>query len=337
MSTRSGYKFRRSSLFNSVTNPKIRRVKQEKMATLTPDKVIDVVAKIMPSDYNGCPLMLNNAIDRLEILRESVNHEDNQKLLISLIKAKFSGKARDALNDDITTVNDIISALKQNCKGQSSWQIATTLEGIRVGNRAKYVTDLNEITEKLKHAFILEGTSKDAANRYSINAVTKNIRANYASNPVMVSAMTSEFTDINEVIHKFESIQIEKEATVLQLRNQSKNHNKFFRNNNNRNNNPNKRYNGNHDRKFMNYNSNQHKSFYSNSNNNGRYKQGNNQGNNRNIRTLTCLGNDVGPEGPGNNSLNQCLDSNSDTCQCGNRLMQCQCNNVNVTRHQDSE
>lgn len=313
MSTRSGFRYRKSILVN-VNKPKIRINKHTKMAALTPEKIIDIVAKIMPNDYNGSPLMLSNTIDKLEILRDSVNHAENQKLLISLIKAKFCSKARDALGDNIETIDDVITALKENCKGQSSWQIATTLEGIRVGNRAKYVTDLTELTEKLKHAFILEGTSKDAANKYSINAVTKNIRMNYANNPVMVSSMTGDFDDMNEVIHKFESIQIEKEASVLLLRNnQPRNQDKFYRGRNYRNINSNisnsnnynnnsygnsggKRYQGNR---------------YRNYNRNSRGRSG--FSSQRNIRAITVQGNEQCPEMPGSTHQNMI-----NSCQLGN-------------------
>lgn len=118
--TRSGKKFRKSILpFLNLAKPKINK-KRINMAALAPDKVIDIVAKIMPNDYNGCPLLLNNIVDKLEILRSSVNHADNQQLLVSLIRAKLNGKARSAISDQMITVAEISQALKTGCKEQSS-------------------------------------------------------------------------------------------------------------------------------------------------------------------------------------------------------------------------
>lgn len=322
MSLRSGSKYRKSVLptlaFNKLITVKRRRVKG-KMAALTPDKVIDIVAKILPHDYSGCPLVLDNVLDKLKILQESITHEENRDLLISLIKSKLSGKARDALREEVASVKDIVTDLKNGCKGQSSWQIATSLEGMRVGNRSKYISDINDISEKLKYAYINEGTSRDAARKYVINAVTKNIRSNFSSNPVMVSAMTQEFSDINEVIHRFESIQIEKETSIMMLRNSNnnngnnnqggrnnhgnnnKNNNNFRRfNNNNQNNNYNNNRNHNNNRNYNNRNFNRpNNQNYNNNYNRNNWNNRTSNGNNRNIRAITVSGNEQGPDALG--------------------------------------
>jgi hypothetical protein len=184
---------------------------------LAPEKVIDIVSKIFRDDYAGCPIILNSIIDKLEILKLSIGHEDNKALLLSLIKAKMIAKAREAVECS-DSMDSIIENIKEKCKGKPSWQVAATLEGLKIRDQDKYKIDLIALTESLKQAYIGEGVGAVTATQYVVQAAVKNIKQNNPSNVVLQAALAMEFKDVDQVVHKYQSLKNEREAQVLAFR-----------------------------------------------------------------------------------------------------------------------
>jgi hypothetical protein len=282
---------------------------------LAPEKVIDIVSKIFRDDYAGCPIILNSIIDKLEILKLSIGHEDNKALLLSLIKAKMIAKAREAVECS-DSMDSIIENIKEKCKGKPSWQVAATLEGLKIRDQDKYKIDLIALTESLKQAYIGEGVGAVTATQYVVQAAVKNIKQNNPSNVVLQAALAMEFKDVDQVVHKYQSLKNEREAQVLAFRGTGRgqmrgNFRGGFRGNyqnngsfqNNRgsygnrghgqnNNNYNNRgfrannYNSNYNRNGYNRSYNPNNS-YNNNNNNMRYEaRGNNNNNENNTRRV---------------------------------------------------
>lgn len=195
-------------------------------------KVLDAVTKLFPQDFDGNPLKLEQTIKILNAVKTTITHADNQQQVISLLQLKLIGKAAEALPTTINSIDDIIKCLKDKCRGQSSRQIATSLEGTVCTDRKRYIKDIQEMSEKLRTAYINEGVQKETAITYVIDDISKNIKRNFNTNTVMVAAMNQSFTSVDEVLHRFENIQIDKEASVLAYRQfMNKNGNSRGRNN----------------------------------------------------------------------------------------------------------
>lgn len=194
-----------------------------KMA-LSSDKVLDMVTKLFPVEYGGDPLKLAQTVKILKAIKETVTHDDNRSQVISLISLKLVGKAADALPENVDSIDKIIDSLSKTCKGQSSRQLISTLEGTPCTDRRKYVCDLRDIAQKLQVAYVNEGVRKDTAMSYVIDDVTKNVKKNFIQNKVMVASMNQQFNSVDEIIHRFETVQIDRDTSILYYH-QNKNHN----------------------------------------------------------------------------------------------------------------
>lgn len=244
------------------------RSKVNTMAIAT-DKVIDLFSKIFPNEYDGNPLKLDQTIKILKVVKTTFTAPENQKQIISLIQLKLVAKASENLPETINSVDEIIAILQNNCKGQSSRQIVATLEGTACVDRVKYTQNLRDFSQKLHTSYINEGVRRDTVNTYVIDDLTKNIKKNFITNPVMVAAMNQSFTSVDDLIHRFESVQIDKQASVMAFR-QHYHNARNFSNNFNRNN--------------FNNNRGRNRNFFRGSNNK-RYNQNNKRYNVKTIAT----------------------------------------------------
>lgn len=209
---------------------------------LASDKVLDVFCKLFPVEYNGCPEKLEQTIRILQAIKDTVSHPDNQKQITTLIRLKLIGKASDALPENTNTIDEIINELKLACKGQTTRQLITKLESTAYTDKKVYIQDLQNLSQSMLSAYSSEGVRKDTALCYVMDDITKNIKKNFIHNKVMVAAMNQNFASIDDIIHRFEAIQIDRDASILHYRkNQNKRYNKNW-NKNNYNSNSNNKY-----------------------------------------------------------------------------------------------
>jgi hypothetical protein len=265
---------------------------------ISSDKLIDIISKLFPNDYDGNPIRLEQTVKIITSIKNLVTEESNITAAISLIQLKLIGKASDCLPNEITSFDEIIYALKKTCKGQSSIQLTTSLEGIKLMDRTSFVPRIREASNKLQTAYVNEGVPKNVAKNYCINAVSSSIKRQLPNNTVMVAAMNQSFESMDDLIQKFESIQIERETQVLFMKtnSQNKNNKNFsvsnFPNYNKRRNNFGNQNRGqyrNRNNRNNSNNNNSNRNYYNN--NNSRYDNGrrgqSQQNNTRNIRAIT--------------------------------------------------
>lgn len=241
---------------------KLRQQIKVKMA-LGNEKVLSLLSNILGrEDFDGDPQGLHPFIDKVNIIKLAITHAEDVKLAVAIVRSRLKGKAREVVINS-KSLDDIIEVLQKKCKGKSSWQIATTLEGLKVQSKEQYIKDINDLAEKLKISYINEGSSQEIAKQYAIQNVTKNVRKNFISNPVMVSAMSGEFSDLSEVIHRFENISIEREAHILAIKKfKTRDKNNFHKNGYNKS----KYYKQGKSNYNPNYNQNKHNNLHSSKN-----------------------------------------------------------------------
>jgi hypothetical protein len=271
---------------------------------------ISTVLKIMNETFDGEPKnvgTLPTILKQIDLIAKTVKAEDTA-LAISAIKTRFIKRADTAVGNDVSTYDEIKNALIQHCSGEKSWDICTQLQGVSSHDKDKYLNELTEIAERLRYAFLNEGTAELTAEKHVINEVIKNVKSNFAGNTEMKSAMNNNFSSITEVFTRFRSVQNEQKTQILHI-NYKRNGRNSVRGNfrgNSRGNYSRGNYNNNfrNDRNYgqTNYNNNYQ-------NNNGRFQsrgraRGNNRQNNNNgnryngnnIRIVTEQGNEQGPQ-----------------------------------------
>jgi hypothetical protein len=171
---------------------------------LTAIEVVNLVSSVIKESFDGSkPAEVGPFVDKLNILKANVTDATNQAGLLSAIKAKLVGDARDAYPSQNTTIDSLIASIQRNCKGPTPETIQAELDTIRCHNKDKFKSEIKELTRKLKDAYITDGSTKEAAGRYAIKAATKVIKSNYPTD-LMMASMNNHFDSVDDVLRTYE-------------------------------------------------------------------------------------------------------------------------------------
>ncbi|XP_055316605.1 putative uncharacterized protein DDB_G0284213 [Sitodiplosis mosellana] len=261
------------------------------------------ISKIISTTYKGDPNGLNAFITALE-LADSASGDNDKPHLIKFIKTKLEGRAPEAMPTEITSVQNIISALKSKIRPESSKVVLGRFLALRSKRNAmtKFQQQAEELADQLRRAYISEGMNQHLAEKTTIDKTVEMCRLSAKTNLVKSILASSDFKEPKEVVEKLiiESNVENNEAQVLYYRgnhqNQRMNGFNTFRGNGN--------YRGNYrgqnenNRNYNNRNRNTKQNFRGrgrrgynnqyNNNNHGRYQNNRNQdGNNsRYVRVI---------------------------------------------------
>lgn len=251
------------------------------MATLEQKKAfIGLCTSILRENYDGNPLSLASFLDKINLIVELT--EDNLKpILVTFIKSKLEGKAREALNENVSTIEEIKSSLTGKLKPDNSKVIAGKIAALHVRNNnyAEFAKQAEDLADALKRSLVTEGITQVKAHELAIEQTVAVCRLNARSDLVKAILASTAFADPKEVVAKLvvEQTNESKEKQVLAFQNRGNNYangNNFNRGNNR----------GNHSNSYSrgyghyrgnNYRGNNHRG--NNYNRNGRYNS--NRGN----------------------------------------------------------
>lgn len=254
------------------------------IAIMDAAQVVSLISKLCPNNFSGDPLTLNSFITSIDLV-VSVVGVNQPAIVFAYIKSKLTGKALEAIPDDVATVNGIKEALKAAIKPENSKVIAGKMSALRADNKNK--TEFAKVAEELAEAFqrasISEGIPQAKSMEMAIDETIKMCRNNSKTDLVKGILAASKFDSPAEVVAKYlvESSNEIQEKQILAYRAMKKN-------NYNGNNGRGRRNNG-YNNGRGNYNNNSNRYNNNNNNNNGcnsnyRGRNGNYRGNNNNYR-----------------------------------------------------
>lgn len=205
-----------------------------KMATVEDKKsYITMCASIIRENYDGNPLKLQSFLDKIELIEDLTGPNLNTTFL-NFVKSKLEAKAREALPDNISTVNDIKTALRDGIRPENSKVIAGKIAALSVKNNdfTDFAKQAEELADSLKRALVVEGITKAKAHEMAIEQTVSVCRLNARSTLVKSILASSVFKDPKEVVAKLviEGTTEIKEQQVLAVRTQGRNRNNNFNN-----------------------------------------------------------------------------------------------------------
>lgn len=296
------------------------------MTDLTPATFLRMATGQINKPFSGDPLALTSFIDSIQLL-DSLTTSSNQAttlalktFLVSFVKTRIDGKAREYINDTHTTIELIIAALQQNIKPDNSKIIEGRMLGLRLSaaNQEDFATKVENLSEAFRRSLIIEGISPTKATEMTIDKTVEVCRKNAHNDLVKSVLEASTFESPKDVIAKLltQTDKVRKEHQVLSFKtqsnanrnpNQSKgshsnkpnnrrhngspNNNSAQGNNNRGNNNNNPRFNNN------NRQPNSNNSWQNNSNSNRNPNRNDNaNANQRHVRIISNSGNGQSPQ-----------------------------------------
>lgn len=210
-------------------------------------------------NYSGDPLKLTSFIDSVELLESVSDSADTKTLLVSFVKTKLEGNARECLPEKCDSLDQIKTALRSKIKPDGAKVVEGRMLALRLDRNSvqDFTRKAEELSDAFRRALVVEGIPSTKADELTIDKTIELCRANTNSSLVKAVLASSKFESAKQVIAKMvtESNLDKQEKQVLAY-NQYKNYNnnKQYNKHNNRNMNPRKNYQG--------YNQNQNKKNY---------------------------------------------------------------------------
>lgn len=279
-------------------------------------------AQTINKNYSGDPLGLASFIDSMQLLNTLATTDALRTILISFIKSKLEGRAREALAPTDNTIDLIITALNTHIKPDSSRVIEGRILSLHLNNAnpQDFSDKAEKLAESYRRSLILEGMSAAKATELTIDKTVELCRRNTRSDLVKSVLEATPFTNAKEVLAKLitQNTKVKQDQQILAYQAQTNSHQKSNSNphkrfnsskpnsnnrqNNHHQNNRNNNFNGNFNNN-RNYSNNNFNPRFQNNNNfnqrphNNNFNNQNRTGNqHRNIRIFTNSGNGVSPQ-----------------------------------------
>lgn len=261
-------------------------------------------ATALVQPYDGSPEKLDSFLDSVSLLAE-LTSEAHMGVAVKFVTTRLSGKARSILPANITTLNEIVNVVKQNCESlETPESVAAKLKALKSkGDSDKYLESVEMLTAKLTSLYIKNDIPMTVATKMATKTGVDTLINNSTNSDTRIILKAADFPSIQAAIQKFNESNFN--ATTAQILNtQSSANTSYSRNRNIRGNftnrggnrNINFRFNRNqnsyHPRQFSSRNFTNSRGNYQNQNhyqnqNRGQYHHRNNQGNNRVFYTQT--------------------------------------------------
>lgn len=189
---------------------------------------------ILNYKYEGDPLKLESFIEDAELV-ETIAATENKALCLKFIKTKISGRAREYMPDEITSVKDISEALRKHIKPDSSLVIEGRLTALRLqkGNFTKFSEEAEKLAEAFRRSLIVEGFTKQKATELTIRKTQELCRRTARSDVVKGIIQSTKYETPSEVISAFitENDTARKEQKEKESFSKNRSNQKFNKNN----------------------------------------------------------------------------------------------------------
>lgn len=178
------------------------------------------VSRVLPNEFDGSSDKLQPMLDALNLIQANIDNHENDA--VAYIKTRLTGRARDLISETDTLAN-IIHKLKTEIKTEDSQTVMTKLLSHKQLNKDanKYATEIEELANRLRRAYIKEGVPVPLAETYTANSTVRSLKTNTNSEKIKLVMEAGTFKSSQEAVTKFVSISADdsKSNTVFYARN----------------------------------------------------------------------------------------------------------------------
>lgn len=153
--------------------------------------------------YSGDPLGLNSFLDSVNLLKQLMG--DHGDIFKKFVLSKLDGRARECVPSEPNSVDEIINALKQTIKPDSSKVIEGRMLSVKFENAKSndFAKQAEELAEALQRSLIVEGIPQTKAKSMAVERTIEMCRRSTRSDTVESVLAASSFTEPKEVVAKF--------------------------------------------------------------------------------------------------------------------------------------
>lgn len=187
-----------------AVSPQSESQEENPIMTLTNAEFLKIASSHVNKVYSGDPLALTSFIDSIRLLETIADTPGLVTFLISFIKTKLDGRAREYITATDTTLEHIIGKLRSNIKPDSSKVLAGRILSLRlnINNQSDFADKAETLAEAFRRSLVIEGISNDKAIEMSIEKTVDLCRANARTDLVKSVLEASVFATPKEVVAK---------------------------------------------------------------------------------------------------------------------------------------
>lgn len=154
--------------------------------------------------FNGDPIQLRSFVNNVKLVK-SLCPVDLLPTLVLFVKGRLEGKALTFVDDNATTIEDIITKLTDKIQPDSSSVLEAKLAAIRFDNKnlTTFSAEIEKVSDMLTLTFINEGIPCDKANDMTVQKVVETCRKSARSDLVKSVLASSSFKTPKDVVSKF--------------------------------------------------------------------------------------------------------------------------------------
>lgn len=166
--------------------------------------LLDIVNKQIRETYNGDPLGLATFLSGIEIAKDFAYTEALQVKLVTYVKGRLEGRAREIITDDIDNIEDLIEKLKDNIKPENSKIIEGRISSLRYSyvKQEEFASKTEELADALRRTLIIEGMTAAKANEITIERTIQLCKKSTNSDVVKAVLSAASFNTSKEVVAK---------------------------------------------------------------------------------------------------------------------------------------
>lgn len=170
-----------------------------------PETSFDIkTATALVQPYDGLPAGLDAFVDAVNLLGELIQ-QTQIGTAIKFVKTRLTGRARSALPETITTLTQIVDAVKQNCAStETPESISAKLKALKTkGDPTKYLDEVESLTSKLTSLYVQSSVPINIATKMATKVGVDNLISNSTDSETRIIMKAAEFSSIQTAIQKF--------------------------------------------------------------------------------------------------------------------------------------
>lgn len=183
--------------------------------------------------YSGDPLCLTSFIDSIDLLNSLATTTELKTFLVSFIRTKIDGRARDFISATDTTLERIKQALQTNIRPDNSRVVEGRILSLHFNatNPQDFTEKAENLADAYRRSLILEGMTQAKATEMTIDKTVELCRKNTRSELVKSVLEATSFSSPKDVLAKMitQLTKVKQEHQILTYRSQFNNPNSHKR------------------------------------------------------------------------------------------------------------
>lgn len=161
------------------------------------------MASSLLQTYDGSPESLNAFTDGVNLLLE-LNDANHHPMLLKFVKTRLTGKARVGLPDNIASIPDLLTNIKNRCEEKTSAEsVIAKLKSIKIKDNVEtFCTEIENLTSKLKNIYVGQQIPDDVAGKMATKIGVDTLINNTVSQETKIILKVGDFADIKTAIQK---------------------------------------------------------------------------------------------------------------------------------------